>query len=136
MDFSCDENVRLMLKFKEGDDLSFNALLDKYHVPIINFLYRFTGSKHDAEDLAQETFLRVYRCRYSYQPKAKLSTWIYCIARRLALNALRQKAGHKTSSLEDLALSEGQDTGIEFADKVSNSPSKELERKELGGIIK
>ncbi|MGB4520956.1 MAG: sigma factor, partial [Candidatus Omnitrophota bacterium] len=76
-DFMLDEDVRLMLKFKEGDNVSFEALLDKYHRPIINFLYRFVGDKIEAEDLAQEVFLRVYRSAKTYVPEAKFSTWIY-----------------------------------------------------------
>lgn len=72
--FMLDEDVKLMLKFKQGDKSGFEALLDKYHTPIINFIYRFIGNKVEAEDLAQEVFLRIYRAKQSYTPKAKFST--------------------------------------------------------------
>ena len=81
-----DEDVKLMLKFKAGDRSAFEALLDKYHAPIINFIYRFLGDKTESEDFAQEVFLRIYRSASNYTPQAKFSTWIYRIAKNLALN--------------------------------------------------
>ena len=136
MDFMLDEDVQLMLKFKTGDNSSFEAILDKYHSPLINFFYRFVGDKIEAEDLAQEAFLRIYRSRHNYKPKAKLSTWIYCIAKNIALNELRRRATHRAASLEETIDAEDSEIKIQFADTTQNLPSQELEKKELENIIK
>ena len=136
MDFMLDEDVQLMLKFKTGDNSSFEAILEKYHSPLINFFYRFVGDKIEAEDLAQEAFLRIYRYRHNYKPKAKLSTWIYCIAKNIALNELRRRATHRAASLEETIDAEDSEIKIQFADTTQNLPSQELEKKELENIIK
>jgi RNA polymerase sigma-70 factor (ECF subfamily) len=82
-------DVQLMLDVKAGDELSFELLLRKYRMPLVNFLYRMVRDPAAAEDLAQEVFLRVYRARKEYAPSAKFTTWMFRIATNLALNALR-----------------------------------------------
>ena len=82
-----------MLRLKAGApsvrEEAFDVLVAKYRTPVIHFLYRLVHRREPAEDLAQEVFLRVYRARKSYQPKAKFSTWLFRIATNVALNALR-----------------------------------------------
>ena len=80
-----------MLRVRAGDEASFEVLLVKYRGPIVSYLVRMVGDAAIAEELAQETFLRVYRAREGYQPTAKFTTWLYRIATRLALNSLRDR---------------------------------------------
>ena len=54
-----DEDITLMLEFKSGKAEAFNRLVDKYSKPVINYIFRFTGSREDAQDLAQDVFIRV-----------------------------------------------------------------------------
>jgi RNA polymerase sigma-70 factor (ECF subfamily) len=82
-------DVQLMLGVKQGDDESFELLLQRYRIPLVNFLNRMVRDAATAEDLAQEVFLRVYRARKKYVPSAKFTTWLFRIATNLALNALR-----------------------------------------------
>ncbi len=82
-------DVQLMLNVKSGDEASFELLLRKYRTPLVNFLHRMVRHRAEAEDLAQEVFLRVYRARKDYAPNAKFTTWLFRIATNLALNALR-----------------------------------------------
>jgi RNA polymerase sigma-70 factor (ECF subfamily) len=82
-------DVQLMLDVKAGDEQSFELLLCKYRIPLVNFLYRMVRDRAAAEDLAQEVFLRVYRARKDYAPTAKFTTWMFRIAANLALNAVR-----------------------------------------------
>jgi RNA polymerase sigma-70 factor, ECF subfamily len=82
-------DVQLMLDVKAGDDVSFGLLLQKYRLPLVNFLYRMVRDAATAEDLAQEAFLRVYRARKQYSPSAKFTTWLFRIATNLALNSVR-----------------------------------------------
>ncbi len=105
-DYTSDPEVVLMLEFQKGDTGSFETLLRKYFPRIFNYVYRLVGSRETAEDLTQETFIRVYRAAASYQPRAKFQTWIFTVARNLALNELR-RLKRKTFSLD--AEREGKD---------------------------
>ncbi len=130
-DFILDEDVRLMLKFKEGDKSAFEQIFDKYHIHIINFIYRMIGEKAESENLAQEVFLRVYRSGQNYRPKAKFSVWIYMIAKNLALNELRKKKSHKTSSLDEIVSYEEGELPRQVPEHNKPSALIELERHEL-----
>jgi RNA polymerase sigma-70 factor, ECF subfamily len=82
-------DVQLMLDVKAGDERSFELLLQRFRSPLVNFLYRMVRNREQAEDLAQEVFLRVYRAREDYVPSAKFTTWLFRIATNLALNSMR-----------------------------------------------
>jgi RNA polymerase sigma-70 factor, ECF subfamily len=82
-------DVQLMLDVKAGDERSFELLLQRFRSPLVNFLYRMVRNREQAEDLAQEVFLRVYRAREEYVPSAKFTTWLFRIATNLALNSMR-----------------------------------------------
>src|SRR5947207_10323203 len=82
-------DVQLMLDVKAGDEQSFALLLHRYRSPLVNFLYRMVRNREQAEDLAQEVFLRVYRAREDYIPSAKFTTWLFRIATNLAFNSVR-----------------------------------------------
>jgi RNA polymerase sigma-70 factor, ECF subfamily len=90
-------DVQLMLDVKAGDDSSFEFLLQKYRSPLVNFLGRMVRDRAQAEDLAQEVFLRVYRARKQYTPSAKFTTWLFRIATNLALNSVRDSRYQKMS---------------------------------------
>jgi len=84
-----DPDVALMMALQRGDESAFAELVTRHQTRIISLIYRFVGNEAEAEDLAQEVFLRVYRTRHRYQPKARFSTWLYRIAANISLNALR-----------------------------------------------
>jgi RNA polymerase sigma-70 factor, ECF subfamily len=86
-----DFDTELMLRVKDGDGASFNALIEKHRNPVVNFLFRMVQDRAVAEELAQEVFLRVYRSRSSYEPTAKFTTWMFRIATHLALNWIRDE---------------------------------------------
>jgi RNA polymerase sigma-70 factor, ECF subfamily len=86
-----DPDVELMLKVRDGDAESFNTILNKYQRPIISYIYRCLNQLDEAEELAQEVFLRVYMARHRYEPTAKLSSWIYKIATNLCLKELGRR---------------------------------------------
>ena len=88
-----DEDATLMVAFQRGNSCAFEQLLDKYKVPIVNFIYKFVNNAAEAEDLAQEVFLRIHRGRATYEPRARFAAWIYRIAANVALKAAK-KARH------------------------------------------
>jgi RNA polymerase sigma-70 factor, ECF subfamily len=82
-------DAAVMLRVAAGDESGFNYLVEKYHRPMIHFLYRMVHNQSVAEELAQEVFLRVYRARDSYRAEARFTTWLYRIATNLAVNHAR-----------------------------------------------
>lgn len=84
-----DEDV--MEQLQGGAIQAFDIIVHRYKDRLHNFLYRYTHNYEDCEDLVQETFLSVYRSRYTYQRIAKFSTWIYTIALNLAKSMYKKK---------------------------------------------
>ncbi len=79
-----------MLAFREGDESAFDELFRRWAGPLLRYIERMLRDAASAEELVQETFLRVYRARDRYEPEARFSTWLYRIATNLALNELRR----------------------------------------------
>ena len=95
-----DPDVRLMLAVRDGDDReAFEKLVDNYQHRLVSVLNHLVRNRDEAEDLAQDVFLRVYRSRETYRPRAKFSTWLFTIANNLALNKLRSMKRKPTVSL-------------------------------------
>ncbi|HET7273906.1 MAG TPA: sigma-70 family RNA polymerase sigma factor [Longimicrobiaceae bacterium] len=82
----------LVAAFLEGESRAFNELVDRYQGRLLNFVYRTTGDRERAEDLVQETFIRVYRHLNRFDQSKKFSTWAYTIASNLAKNELRNRS--------------------------------------------
>jgi len=78
--------------FLAGEKRAFNELVERYQTRLLNFVYRTTGDRERAEDLVQETFIRVYRHLHRFDQSKKFSTWIYTIASNLAKNELRNRS--------------------------------------------
>jgi len=91
-----EQDAILMLRVKEGDGQSFELLLQKYRLPLANYLHRMIQNQPIAEELSQEVFLRVYRARGTYEPTAKFTTWLFRIATHLALNSIRDRRHERT----------------------------------------
>ena len=96
----------LIKQFQNGDRHSYNELVYRYKDRIINFLYRFMHDIDSAEDLAQETFLKVYIKKDSYKEISKFSTWLYTIAANLAKTELRKIKRRKTFAISEISLSD------------------------------
>ena len=93
----------LILAFQNGDRNAFNQIVERYKDKLSNFLYRFTYDIDSAQDLAQDTLLKVYIKKDSYKEIAKFSTWIYTIASNLAKTELRKIKRRKTYTISDLS---------------------------------
>ena len=90
----------LMIRYQNGEVRAFEILLERHRRPVYNFILRFVGSRELAEDLIQDTFLRVIRGASNYQQKAKFTTWLYTIARNLCVDQSRRKKHRKAASLD------------------------------------
>ena len=83
-----------------GHDAALNDLMERHAKPVFHFLCRMLGNEDDANDLAQETFVRVFKSRGSFRAEQKFSTWLFTIAANLARNHFRWRARHPNISLD------------------------------------
>ncbi len=95
-----DPDAALMLRVRQGDTAAFTQLVDKYKQPVINLAWRTLCDLTEAEDLAQNVFVQVYKSAKRYEASAKFSTWLFTITRNLCLNEIRRRARHPAESLD------------------------------------
>ncbi len=126
---SPDPDAELMLRVKDGDVQAFESLVDKYKQPIINLIYRMLHDLEEAEDLAQNVFVRAYQSANRYEVSAKFSTWLFTIARRLCLNELRRRSRHPAESLE--ASQDDEHAPRQYRDAKTFSPPDQFLHREL-----
>jgi RNA polymerase sigma-70 factor (ECF subfamily) len=118
----------LVARAQAGDSRAFAALVDRHQGAVVGFCRRMTGSVHDAEDLAQEAFVRLYRHLGRLTPQAKFTTVLFGIARNLALNHLRdaKRRGRDTSSALD---------GLPLAAPQQGEPDHLARVQEIGRML-
>ncbi len=125
----------LIERFQKGDREAFEQIVERYKDQLLNFAYRFLGSRQEAEDVVQDTFLRVYRNRKAYRRVARFSTWIYTIAGNLAKTELRKRKRRKLFSISDLGFEEKDyeisDLTYNPEDDVEGTLKEEIIQKEI-----
>lgn len=100
-----------MARLAGGQDSALDDLMDRHAAKVFHFLYRMLGNEDDADDLAQETFVRVFQHRSGFKPGAKFTTWLYTIAGNLARNHHRWRSRHPNVSFDALAQDTEQSLG-------------------------
>jgi len=119
----------LIRSFQGGEERAFYELVQRYRDKLYNFVYRFVGQEEIAEDIVQDTFMKLYTSADMYREIAKFSTWIYTIAANLAKTELRKRKRRKVMSLNDMGLddreyeipSSSEDPGREYDSRFSES---------------
>ncbi len=114
---------QLIARFQQGDVQAFDTLVRRYKDQLLNFVYRFVGNRSDAEDIVQETFLRVYKNKHYYKEIAKFSTWVYTIAGNLAKTELRRRKRHKIFSVSNFV---NEERDYDIPDK-EHSPERQVD---------
>jgi RNA polymerase sigma-70 factor (ECF subfamily) len=114
-----------MERLMAGHDAALNDLMERHAPVLFNFLCRMLGNEAEAEDLAQETFVRVFQARQSYQPERKFTTWLFTIAANLARSQLRSRARRPTTSLDEKPIGDGASLG-ELLPADQASPAQTL----------
>lgn len=135
-DLSQRTDEQLMDALGKGQHAAFEILLQRYETKVVTFCYAFTRNRETAEDLAQETFLRVFRNAARYQPLAKFTTWLYKIAANLCINDLKKTKLRPHLSLEEPAGSNPE--GSKIIDRVASgegTPLNAAERSEIQGLL-
>lgn len=100
---------QLMENFCRGEAEAFEVLMRRHRTAVFNFILRFTGNRASAEDLLQDTWLKVVRKAPEYQPRARFTTWLFTIARNRCLDVKRQELFRRTESLDAPASPTGDD---------------------------
>jgi RNA polymerase sigma-70 factor (ECF subfamily) len=130
-----DPDVRLMLRVRDGEAELFAVLVDRYNTRVFSYFCRQVGDRGEAEDLTQEVFLRLYRGRARYEPRARFATWVFHVTQNVARNALRTRRRHPCVRLDAAALQEGSALENLLTDR-GEDPSRPVERRELAGVVR
>ncbi len=130
-----DPDVRLMQRVQRGDAEAFAQLQSRYTPRVFGYFCRQLRDRAEAEDLTQEVFLRLYRSRVRYQPRARFATWIFHITQNVARNALRSRRRRPCIHLDPEAPTNRGLLEATLRDRVE-SPSRPLERTELAGVVR
>lgn len=99
---------KLISRFQAGDERAYVELVNRYKDKLLNFVFQFLGDTEQAEDVVQDTMIRLYEKKHYYKEIAKFSTWIYTIARNLANTELRKRKRRKTTYLSQMSKEERQ----------------------------
>lgn len=124
-----------MQRLAGGEDRALEALMERHATRVFNFLNRLLGNPSDAEDLAQETFARVYRARGRFHPRRRFTAWLYTIAANLARNHVRWRTRHP-----EVALDPDPDVASGFRPPemagASATPAEQLEAGERAAAVR
>ena len=130
-----EQDAQDMARLAVGHDAALNELMARHAERLFHYLMRSLQDEADAEDLAQETFVRVYQHRAKFDHRQKFSTWLYAIASNLVRDRYRWRARHPQVSLE--AESETRGSGFhEGLPENRPSPSQRLEAEERAATVR
>jgi len=130
-----NSDTNLMLRLKNGDHDAFRELVERHKLTVLNMCLRFTGNKQDAEDLAQDVFLRLFQAAPNYEIKAAFTTWLYRITVNLCLNYQRRKKILHFFSLDHDKHPDDSMAGRAPQFALKEQPDTDFERKELQQIV-
>ncbi len=133
---SRDPDARLMVQVRDDVVGAFETLVERYQNRLIAVLFHMVGNLEEAEDLCQEVFLRVYKARKGYRPRAKFSTWLFTIANNLAINHLRTKGRSHNVSLAGGTDSRTADAVGQYLTGREGTPSSQMRQAELADLVK
>jgi len=142
-----DPDQRLMWRFQKGDVSAFEVLVHKFQGPVLSLVRRYLGSKSaGVEDVAQEVFIRIYRSKHTYEPRAKVSTWIYRITVNTCLNEIRRLGADKNRRVGGFTAIFGgagggggesdESVSVALADPRAEAPPEGLASNELADHVR
>jgi RNA polymerase sigma-70 factor (ECF subfamily) len=122
-----------MARVKTGDTEAFRELIEAHQHRIIGTVAKMLSDDSDAQDIAQQVFIRVWKSAPRYEPTAKFTTWLFKITRNLVFNEMRRRKRHPTFSLD--ATTEADDRPFQTADPGAKSPDATLQDAEMQAAI-
>lgn len=137
MDYSKLTDQEVVERAREGRETAFRELIGRYQRPVFSLIYRLVRDREKSEDLAQETFIKVFNALHRYDPKYKFSSWIFKIAHNTSLDHLRKKEPETLSldgSPHATTAAEIEASTLSVAG-TEESPEEYATNRELGGIL-
>ena len=135
--YLADPDVQLMLRVSTGDHSAFEELVLRYQDRLVGFFFHLFHDRPVAEDLAQETFLRIFRSRERYEPTARFSTWLFRIAHNLASNQKRGLSRPREISLASNSDAHDlQPNEKILAEKSALMPTRQLDSLEMRDVVR
>lgn len=136
-----DPDQRLMRRFQKGDVSAFEVLLHKYQGPVLSLVRRYLGSRSSGvDDVAQQVFIRVFRSKNTYEPKAKVGTWIYRITVNTCLNEIRRLGAEKNRRVAGFSAVFGDDADSDsspaLADARAEAPPDKMASDEVAARVR
>ena len=125
------DDVALMRLIADDDEEAFRLLVERHQHLVCGTITKMLGDPIEAEDLAQQVFLRVYKAAKSYQPSAQFKTWLFTIVRNLVLNEYRRRTRAWLQPLPNQDDDESSSYGAELPDKAAKSPDQQALEKEM-----
>lgn len=135
---SADLGAALMSKVRAGDHAAFARLVELHQRAVLNMVFRYVGNRATAEELAQDVFVRVFRARETYEPKAKFETWLYRIVFNVCVNASQYGSKRRALSIEQDGAVSGHDEGeaMQLDDGNASAPLDAVEKDEMRARVR
>ena len=132
-----DPSTLLMLRVRDGDAEAFEQLVALWQPRLVTLFLNHTGDHSTAEDLAQEVFMRVYRARHRYEPKAKFTTWVHTIANNIDSDLRQPASRRKEGGVSANPAASGNMVGLEQMAVAASGllPTRQLDQVELQGVV-
>jgi len=133
-----DPDVRLMLQVRDGDAAAFEELVRRYRDRLLTILEHLVGHREQAEDLAQDVFVRVFKARERYEPEAKFSTWLFTIANNVASNALRSRSRRREVGVPEGNGADSAPLALDQLAKAASGfmPTRALDKAEQAEMVR
>jgi len=136
-DLAAASDQQIVAWAQDGEEAAFRELVRRYERPVFSLVYRMVRDRETAEDLAQETFIKVLNAIDTYRPEHKFSSWIFKIANNAAIDHLRRREPDLLSldgAPDAVSVERQEATALQVRDQ-GESPLDELEARELGSHI-
>ncbi len=127
------QDLAWMARIKQGDTDALRDLIEAHQHRVIGTVAKMLGDDCDAEDIAQQVFIRVWKSAARYEPTAKFTTWLFKITRNLVFNELRRRKRHPTRSLD--ATMDDDDRPLQIPDPGTKAPDDALLNDEMQSAI-
>ena len=125
----------LMIRFQRGDRAAFTGLVRRHQTPLFNFALRQLGARAVAEEVVQDTFVRVVQNATEFKHEARFTTWVYTILRNLCIDQLRRRALRRHPSLDERTSRGAEEEGPTLLEQTADSRAS-VEREATGTELK
>jgi len=129
------DDQELIKRIASNDHVAFKALVELYQSSVLEICYRLLNNQEDAEDVAQEVFVRVFQKARSFRGESKVSTWLYRIAVNLSLNYRHKQKWNRYLDILTLSDTTREDAATRLEAPEKDRPDRRIEEKERNRVL-